>query len=229
MVIVTDNYVVADFLQPATGIVNATDPLFRIRQFARTGGFESIIVADANRPVGLIRWSDISDASSIPETCLARDIMLADSPALTDSTSLQLARCNLEITRMDRLPVVDASGEIIGVFARNTLEEPAMKENGKARGRHAHSNPGAVTQAFTVHPGMDVYASDGGLVGLVDRLFLEAGVVSSFLVSHGNDSELHKMLSVDVVEELFNDTVILSITAAAFHRLPDIDPNTLQG
>ena len=226
MVTVTHNYVVADFLQPASGIVHVTDPLYRIRQYARSGGYESIIVVDANRPVGLIRWSDISNASTIPETSLARDIMLADSPALTRRTSVHMARMNLEITRMDRLPVIDSRGEIIGVFACNTPEEPAMMENGNTDG-HDRLRQGQTVQAFTVHPGMGIYASDGALVGHVDRLFLEAGIVSSFLVLHGEEDACHKLLGLDVVEELFNDTVILSIPAAAFHRLPDIDPNAL--
>lgn len=217
-----NTHAVADYLHPVSGTVQANDPLHRIRTCANAGRFTSIIVVDQNRPVGLIRWTDIEGVSTIPETSLARDIMLADGPQLTCRTSVLEAQANLSLTGMDRLPVVDGSGELIGIFVTTTVKDAILMEPDNTD--HTMQNAaedGIGRQAFTVYPGMAVYASDGDLVGLVERLFLEAGVVVGFLVSHGENDERYKYLGIDVVEELFNETVILSIAAAAFARLPD--------
>jgi hypothetical protein len=224
---VNTRHVVADFLYPVSGTVHANEPLHRIRQRARAGGFASIIVVDQNRPVGLIRWSEIDRVTTIPETSLARDIMLADGPALTRRTPVLEAQVNLDLTGMDRLPVVDNDGMLIGVFATTTVKETAQMEHDNTdQAMHDSLEDGMGRQAFTVYPGMEVYASDGDRVGLVDRLFLESGTVVGFLVAYSEDDPRHKYLGVDVVEELFNETVILSIAAAAFKRLPDAAPGT---
>lgn len=213
---------VADYLHPVSGTVHAEEPLHRIRQYARSGGFYSLIVVDQNKPVGMIRWLDIDPISTIPDSSLARDIMLAGSPALTQRTPVLEAEINLNVTRMDRLPVVDAEGELVGVYASATLKDwIRMDDDSNDNTFHDFSGGAPVRQAFTVHPGMNVYASDGDLVGLVDRLFLEAGAVVGFLVAYDDDDGPHKYLSLDAVEELFDETVILAVTAAAFDRLPD--------
>ena len=148
--------------------------------------------------------------------------MLADSPVLTPATSVNEARSSLEITRLDRLPVVDGLGQLMGVFERDTLKEATAMSNGKP-GRPIHDQPTVQgpRRAFTVHPGMTVISQDRENVGLVDRLFLEQGIVTGFLVSYGMDETLHKQMQFDLVDHLDDETIILSIDSDTFQQLPD--------
>lgn len=77
-------------------------------------------------------------------------------------------------------------------------------------------------QEFTIHPGLKVYSSDGVLLGLENRLFLEAGVVTGFLVSHGPANRRQKYFRPDVVDRLVEDAVVLKIDETSFTRYPDI-------
>ncbi len=77
-------------------------------------------------------------------------------------------------------------------------------------------------QEFTIQPGLKVYSSDGVLLGLEDRLFLEAGVVTGFLVSHGPANRRQKYFRPDMVDRLIEDAVVLKIDETSFTRHPDI-------
>lgn len=173
--------------------------------------------------MGLIRWPDIA-RTPIPDTSLARDIMLANCPTLTRHTSLQEAGRRLNITGMDRLPVVDGDGELIGVFTQDTLKEQVPMGNGnlsRPDGEQTHEPP--VRQTFTVYPGMEVYTSDGVLIGLIDRLFLVSGTISEFLISTNESATGHKLLNTGNIDKLVKETVILSVSREAFVELPDVD------
>lgn len=216
-------YVVGDYIGPISGTVQATDLLYRIRRYARSGGYRSIIVTEGNKPVGLIRWPDIERAN-IPDTSLARDIMLANSPALTTRTSVRDARTSLEITRMDRLPVIDDQGDLIGVFIQEATKDLVdMDASDGPRSRDGTDLGEQVRQVFTVQPGMEVYSSEGTLLGLVDRLFLESGAASGFLVAYGPGQRSHKYLDINTVERMHEATITLSVSGDTFANLPDIE------
>lgn len=216
-----DNEYVADYIDAATGIVPSTEPLQSIRHRMETHELESLIVEDDDRPVGVIRWSDIREAESIPAICLARDIMLPDCPTLTASSSASEAYESLTLSALDRLPVVDSRGKLVGVVARDALSR-SMDGHGNTRSFAPAPATPAMRRAFTVRPGMDVLSSDQVSLGLVDRMFFDRGMVTGFLVAFGNASRRHKHLGFDVVDHLEDETLLLSINAERFHALPDM-------
>lgn len=221
----TFGYTVADYIRPATGTVQSHEALHRIRRYARNSGYRSIIVVEGNKPVGLIRWPEI-DRANIPDTSLARDLMLANGPILTRNMSVREASARLELTRMDRLPVIDDRGELIGVFAREATKDSVpmyVSDDGRPLGGEDHQ--AQMQQVFTVHPGMEVYSAEGTLLGLVDRLFLKNGNASGFLVAYGNEHAAHKYLDIDVVESMQDETITLSVSGEAFAALPDAAPD----
>lgn len=217
------NEYVADYIVAATGTVSPTESLHRIRHRMESDEMPSIIVAEDNRPVGVIRWSDIREADGIPDICLARDIMLPGCPTLTARSSAREAYASLTVSDLDRLPVVDARGKLVGVVSRDALLRAAD-------GYSAHASNGSpatplaamkTRRVFTVHPGMNVFSADKVSVGLVDRMFLERGTVTGVLVAYGIAAR-HKHLGFDVVDHLEDETILLSIDADHFHNLQDI-------
>jgi hypothetical protein len=100
-----------------------------------------------------------------------------------------------------------------------------MDNNTRRNTEDAHSGNQPTGRAFTVHPGMDVRSSDGFLVGLIDRLFLEDGKASGVLVAHRQGTNLHKRLSLHMVDHLEDETVVLSISSAEFRMLPEYEPD----
>jgi hypothetical protein len=81
---------------------------------------------------------------------------------------------------------------------------------------------GLSRREFTIDPGLQVYSSDGVLLGLEERIFLEAGVVTGFLVSHGPAYCQQKYFRLDVVDHLTENAVVLKIDETSFTRHPDI-------
>jgi hypothetical protein len=78
---------------------------------------------------------------------------------------------------------------------------------------------------FAVHPGMEVRSSNGAVLGLIYRLYMEDESVSSVLVAHRPGSSQHKRLESSMVDHLEGETVILSISAAEFRLLPEHEFN----
>lgn len=213
---------VADYIIPATGTVPPTEPLHRIRHLMEADELPSVIVAEGNRPVGVIRWSDIREANGIPETCLARDIMLSGCPTLKVDSPASDAYASLDLADLDRLPVVNARGELVGVVSRAALSR-TMDGHGGMPTSLKQSAERQIRRAFTVRPGMNVFSMDGIQVGLVDRMFLAGGTVTGFMVAYGLLRRRHKHLDFHVVEHLKDETMLLSIDGEHFHRLPDMD------
>jgi CBS domain-containing protein len=212
---------IADYIIPATGTVPPTEPLHRIRHLMETDELPSIIVADENRPVGVIRWNDIRDANDIPAACLARDIMLSGCPTLEVDSPASEACASFDLADLDRLPVVNACGELVGVVSRAALLQTMDGHSDM----HTSLSPPAGSQirrVFTVRPGMKVFSMDGMQLGLVNRMFLDGGTVSGFMVAYGPLVRRHKYLNFHVVDHLEDETILLSVDADQFYRLPDM-------
>ncbi|CAN5615395.1 hypothetical protein BH24CHL1_BH24CHL1_07710 [soil metagenome] len=213
---------ITDYIIPATGTVPPTEPLHRIRHRMEADEVPTVIVADENRPVGVIRWSDIQDACGIPDTCLARDIMLSGFPTLNVDSPASEAYASLDLADVDRLPVVNAGGELVGVVPRAALLQ-IMDGHGDMQALLNQPTGPQIRRAFTVRPGMKVFSMDGMQLGLVDRMFLKGGTVTGFMVAYGLSGRGHKYLNFHVVDHLEDKTILLSIDAEHFQRLPDMN------
>jgi len=98
-----------------------------------------------------------------------------------------------------------------------------MDNNNTGNTEHNYPDGRPTVRAFTVHPGMNVRSSDGFSLGLVDRLFMDEGMISRVQVAHGPGARRHKRVDFQVVDHLEGETVILSMTAAEFRLLPEYD------
>ena len=123
---------IANYIVPATGTVPPTEPIGRIRHLMESDNLASVIVAEDNRPVGMIRRNDVFNGARLPDFCLARDIMLPNCPTLQVNSPADEARNSLDVTNLDRLPVVNANGELLGVVPRSALRRSASASSASA-------------------------------------------------------------------------------------------------
>jgi predicted transcriptional regulator len=221
----TSTHSVSDYVVPATGVVHPGDPLHLVRNLMGVRKLSTVIVAHDNRPVGVVRWDDITQGDAGPDTSLTRDIMVEDCPVLTENTSSSTVCSSLEASGLDQLPVVNNAGKIIGIVPRETLGEAMCTDERDGNSEH-YDQPttGQIRRAFNVRPGMNVYSSDRRKLGLVDRMFLEHGRVTGFLVTHGLLGRRHKQLQFDVVDHLEDETIILGVDQTTFLQIPDVGP-----
>lgn len=205
---------ITDYVTPATDTVCPTDSVARIRQLMKSRGLRSVIVADKDKPVGVIRWGDIGWMSDGAGSLTAREIMRGDCPVLRQDAPLSVARERLSGSSFDRAPVVDADGNLAGVVSPGALRRMATSSGPTA----LHEQPVVwrMRRAFNIRPGMNVYASDGVKLGLVERMFLDGGTISSLLVTYGRPDRQRAQLPFDLVDHLEEETIILGIDAAHF-------------
>lgn len=213
---------VADHLITPFRTVRPTQLLNTVRRSLDSDEMLSVIVADNNRPVGVIRWNDIRDVPNIPESCLVRDMMLPGFPVLHVDTLASEGFMSLALSDLDCLPVVDERGEFIGVFPRAALTY-TVNGQGDMQPVDPTSKEHTGQRVFRVRPGMKVYSRDGQGIGLVDKMYLCQGTVTGFMVACSPAGHQHKHLGFDVVDHLEDETVLLSIDQREFLELPDLN------
>lgn len=220
---------ITNYIVPTNGTVCPDASLQKVCSLMEAGKANTIVVTDEDKPVGVIRRSDINCAVATDRRSLARDIMFAHYPVVLRGASRCKVRSLLDRLNLDRLPVVNQTGTLIGVVDREALGETMSPHNrdGHPNGREASRQSRPIRRAFKVRPGMNVYSSDHQRLGLVDRMFLERGTVTGFVMTHGLLDRRHKQLQFDVVDHLENETVILGLDQSAFYQIPDCDPNAI--
>lgn len=205
---------VADYVIPATDTVCPTDPVARVRQLMKSRELRSVIVAHKDKPVGVIRWGDVGWMSDGVGHLTAREIMRGDCPVLCRDVPVSVARERLAASSLDWAPVVDSDGNLVGVVSSEAL----MRLTPPSEPTAPHAQPAVwrIRRAFNIRPGMNVYASDGVKLGLVDRMFLDGGTISDLLMTYGRPGRQHARLPFDLVDHLEEETIILGIDAAHF-------------
>jgi CBS domain-containing protein len=201
----------------------------------------SLIVVEGDAPIGVIEWRGIMRESEVPASSLVQDYMVREIPVLRPGMSLAEAQTYLGQVDLDRIPVVDESGRLVGEVPRTALSHyggeadaaPTM-DSGKVHGLAGDTDEIADTtrsdsatavetstaSGTSIKDGMTVIGSGGSKLGTVDEVILEpSGEASAFLVKHGFISHKHKRINADVVELIDGDNVVLKIDQTEFKML----------
>lgn len=116
---------VADHMHRSVVTLLATDTLTKIRAWLAEGSADSRhqgypVVNEAQTPVGVITRKDLFDSHPVSHTQLSH---LIRSPALTIRAEASLAVAIELMSAWDigRLPVIDASGKLVGILTRSDL------------------------------------------------------------------------------------------------------------
>lgn len=232
---------IADLVVPEVGAIRPDDSIRNARRRMESDTRRSLIVVDDDRPVGVVQWRDIQ--TDAPADAQVSDYMVREFPVLEASMTVDDARSRLGgDVDVDRLPVVGADGRLIGEVAREMVlhhgeaTEAPVPETGTMTppsgtpGMDADMPAGAastVTVEPEIRPGLAVLGSSGKKLGevtqaIVDRL----GRLTDVQVEHGLLFKKHKRIPADLIARVDEDGVALTIDAAEFKMLPNLEDET---
>jgi len=151
--------------------------------------------------------------------------MLTELPVLRADMTVDQVRSEWSSMNvdLDHLPVVDGDGALIGEVARGAITKSETATSSATE--QIISGPDQERNAPTVHleQGMNVVGVVGKKLGTVDEVDLSAeGHISHFTVKHGMLGRHAKRLPADVINNVDDDGVHLSIDQMEFKMLADI-------
>lgn len=185
----------------------------------------SLIVVDANRPVGIIQWRGLARREGNE---MVRDVMLTEFPVLRAGMTVDEVRSYLSgvDVDLDHLPVVDESGMLLGEVPRGMITKSETATN--AATESVVAGPEADTTRDSqprVHleQGMKVIGASGKNLGSIDLVDLNSeGHIGHFTVKYGMLGRHSKRLPADVINRVEGNDVHLSLDQMEFKMLADV-------
>lgn len=183
----------------------------------------SLIVVEADRPVGVIRWRGLGQIDGSESI---RSVMTTSVPVLRSDMSLAEAQDHLLGTDVDydHLPVIDDSGTLIGEVSRQAItktETTTSSATGDAiAGAEADRSD---VQRVHLEEGMKVVGDGGSKLGTVSEVSTGPdGQIGHFGVKHGLIAKHIKRLPSDIIQTVSGDTVHVNIGSTEFKMLADV-------
>lgn len=218
---------VRDAMSPLTQMIQASHPLVAARQ--RMQGemrVKSLIVVDGERPVGMVRYSDVvGDGAASGST--VESAMLTTVPAVRPDQTLDEVSGVMTEYDVDRLPVVDEQGALLGELQRAALTLSETVTSVPADGARHHDG-GHVVHAASgpdVHIDMEVLGAQGNKVGKVKEVRTDSlsGALTHIVVHTGLIFGKDKSIPADLIAAVDGGTVTLKVDKAEVDMLPDLN------
>lgn len=220
---------IADVVAPEVDTIHPEDPIRTARRRMEAQTRRSLVVVEEDRPIGVVQWRDIMSEEAVDAEAPVRDYMVREIPILTASMSLSEARERLTNVDIDRLPVVDEGGRLVGEVPRSTVthsDEVIEDATVEATAEPTMAEPGAPPEAEqpTIGAGMTVNARAGKKLGTVDQVIVDPdGALTAISVQHGFLRRKHKRIPADLIDRVEGDQVVLSIDQMEFNMLPNVE------
>ena len=100
--------VIQEVMALPQGLVAPNTPLPVVKRRLEGETRRSLLVVDGDRPIGVVRWRDVSAVEDADRT--VADVMLGEVPVVTPTTPLIEAREQVHDVDFDLIPVVDEQG-----------------------------------------------------------------------------------------------------------------------
>jgi CBS domain-containing protein len=219
---------VRDVMVEMTQAIRSSQTLVAARQ--RMQGdmrVKSLIVVDDNdRPIGAVRYNDISTAEA---GGTVGEVTMAGVPTVTPDQSLTEVSGLMTEYDVDRLAVVDSSGAIVGELTRSALShaETTGSTGTQSRETLSDANAGKQTPVYEVHQDMTVVGGDGGKIGKVKNVLSDAvsGSLTHIIVDTGLVFSHEHSVPADLIASVDGDTVHLKVEKSDIEALPDPNPD----
>ncbi len=215
---------VRDVMAPPEGVVQASQTLAAARQ--RMMGdtrIKSLIVADGDRAVGMVRYNDISHESA---ALTVADVTLREVPTVSVDDALQDLTGIMTQYDIDRLAVVDESGTIVGELPRAslTLAETTTSEGVTAAELLSDAQANQTSPVYSVRQDMTVVGTGGGKIGKVKEVMTDSlsGSLTHIVVHTGLIFGKDKSIPADLIDNVEGDEVCLKVDKSEVNMLPDM-------
>lgn len=217
---------VRDTMSPLTQMIQASHTVVAARQ--RMQGemrVKSLIVVDGDRPVGMVRYNDVIGEGAVTGGTV-ESAMLTTVPSVRPDQTLDEVTGIMTQFDVDRLPVVDEQGALVGELQRaaltlsETVTTGATSSAPETTDGHAlHVAPGP-----QVHPDMDVVGAHGNKVGKVKEIRTDSltGALTHVVVHTGLLFGKDKSIPADLIGDVTGGTVTLKVDKTELDMLPDL-------
>jgi len=216
---------VRDVMVPMTQAIRVTQTIVAARQ--RMQGdmrVKSLIVVDDNdRPIGAVRYNDVSTAEAGGTVA---DVMVGDIPTISEDQPLGDVTGLMTEHDIDRLAVVDSSGNVVGELTRSALTQSETHGNTASTGETlSDAAADRSTPVYQVSQDMSVVGSDGGNIGKVRDVLSDAltGALTHIVVHTGLIFGHDKSVPADLVDNVSGDQVQLKVDKGDIEALPNLE------
>lgn len=201
------------------------------------GGIGSLVVCDGSEPVGIVTDVDITELVSAgmdPESTTVREVM--SSPLVTIAADALVERAAERIREhvIKRLPVVDDSGEVVGIVTTTDLSNyiPHLSR-AKRDQQPAGDRTNLGVRADTAYENADweyEYFGDEGQIDVGDELAFSKTLteedIRAFAEASGDTNRLHLdgefAAKTRFGERIAHGTLVSGTISAALARLPGL-------
>jgi len=213
-------------MQPLTEFIDANQSVAVARQ--RMQGVESIrsllVVDEAHRLVGAIRYADISQVDA--GTTVGQAVAIDPPTAQVDQPLQELVGVMTEYG-LDRLPVVDAEGIVIGELPRAmlTTAEHTATTGTRAQSSLSDGQSGETSPAVAVEKDMAVVGSSGDKIGTVKEVLVDAlnDELTHIVVHTGWLFGKDHAVPADLIDGVAEGNVMLKVDKHEVSVLPDLN------
>lgn len=224
----TGQQYVRDIMSPPTQTIMADQALAAARQRMQGEmGLKSLIVVQNNRPVGMLRYNDITNESV--SGAIVADVMVGDVPTVRQDETLADVSGVMSEYDIDRLAVVDAGGALVGELPRNALThaETVGGEAATTIERLSDAQANADTPVYDVRKDMSVVSPEGSRIGKVKEVMADSlsGSLTHVIVRTGLLFGKDKSIPSDLVDRVEGDEVYLKVDKSEVDMLPDLNAN----
>lgn len=217
---------VRDVMKPLTEFIEEHQSIAVARQ--RMQGVEairSLLVVDASgQLVGAVRYGDISSTSDAQLT--VGDITMRDVPVARASQPLQELTGVMTAHNLDRLPVVDEQGVVIGELPRAmlTTSEHAAAGGSRIRSMSAATEAGAIVSPVEVEREMGVVGQGGEKIGTVKEVLVDGlnSELTHIIVHTGWLFGKDHAVPGDLIDRVEDGNVLLKVGKDEIAVLPDL-------
>jgi len=211
---------ITELIEPPLMAVDMRVPSMVVLRRLEQEGNHMAIITDEGKPIGMISLAAAREEAS--EEKLVGQLAVEPLPmVLPDSATVDDA-IRMNTANMDRVPVVNADGILIGELPRTKIA---------ATGLHRGDEVPVVAERegtempITVKVGQTVVGADGGHIGTVKDVVVEVntGRVGHILVEEGMLFKKERKIPVDLIDPMAEDDhVHLKVDKADIDRLGDM-------
>lgn len=215
---------VRDVMTPPTQTIAGTQTLAAARaRMMGDMGVKSLIVVDGDRPVGMLRYQDVTGEGA---TGVVADAMMTEVPTARPDQDLDGLSGIMTEYDIDRLPVVDEGGVLTGELTRaafthaETASDAASTTNETLSDAQSRQD----TPVYDVRVDMAVVGTGGGRIGKVKTVLADSltGALTHVIVHTGLLFGSDKSVPADLIDSVAGDEVCLKVDKEEINALPDV-------
>lgn len=186
---------------------------------------KSLIVVEGDRPIGMLRYNDVNQEGALQSSI--EELMVRDIPTVRAEQPLEELTGLMTQYDVDRLPVIDDSGALVGELPRAslTLGETHGTESMTTEPRLSDTQSLQATPTFDIRKDMAVVGTGGSKIGKVKEVLSDqlSGSLTHLVVHTGLLFGKDKSIPADLIDSVEGDEVCLKVDKSEVDMLPDLN------